>query len=117
MKICYKCKESKSLSDFYKDRTRLDGHNNCCKSCSAEREKLRVRTDHTYHQTNWKNRNLEKYEAHKKVKNGLRANIISKTACFVCGDSKVEAHHPDYSRPLDVIWMCRTHHRATHKTI
>ena len=26
-----------------------------------------------------------------------------------------EAHHPDYSRPLDVVWLCDGHHKAAHK--
>lgn len=33
--------------------------------------------------------------------------------CFVCGD-KAEAHHTDYSRPLDVVWLCDQHHKQVH---
>lgn len=32
--------------------------------------------------------------------------------CEVCGETKVEKHHDDYSKPLQVRWLCRTHHRA-----
>lgn len=31
-------------------------------------------------------------------------------------DKKPEAHHPDYSRPFDVVWLCRTHHKQVHAT-
>jgi len=31
--------------------------------------------------------------------------------------AKPEAHHPDYSRPLDVVWLCSSHHRETHNLI
>jgi len=34
MKCCSKCKEVKSLQDFYKDRTARDGYHNVCKTCS-----------------------------------------------------------------------------------
>jgi hypothetical protein len=31
-----------------------------------------------------------------------------------CG-GEAEMHHPDYSRPLHVVWLCREHHRALHR--
>ena len=34
--------------------------------------------------------------------------------CEVCGDTKVEKHHDDYSKPLEVRWLCKTHHRELH---
>lgn len=34
--------------------------------------------------------------------------------CEVCGAEKADAHHPDYSKPLDVMWLCRAHHIAEH---
>lgn len=30
-----------------------------------------------------------------------------------CG-GKIQAHHSDYSKPLDVLWVCHRHHRAVH---
>jgi len=34
--------------------------------------------------------------------------------CEICGCEKSEAHHDDYSRPLDVRWLCRVHHLMHH---
>jgi hypothetical protein len=35
---------------------------------------------------------------------------------MVCGtQDRVQAHHEDYSRPLDVVWLCPTHHKARHR--
>jgi len=39
---------------------------------------------------------------------------IAKMPCQVCGHHLSEIHHPDYSKPLDVIWLCPTHHREIH---
>jgi len=29
-------------------------------------------------------------------------------------NKKPEAHHPDYSSPLDVVWLCHAHHKQAH---
>ena len=39
---------------------------------------------------------------------------ITRLPCSVCGETKVEAHHEDYSKPKDVVWLCRKHHRDRH---
>lgn len=36
---------------------------------------------------------------------------MAKSPCVVCGTRiNLEAHHPDHSKPLEVIWLCRFHH-------
>ena len=32
-------------------------------------------------------------------------------------DRKPHAHHPDYDRPLDVVWLCPKHHKQAHALI
>ena len=31
-----------------------------------------------------------------------------------CG-AKAEMHHPDYTKPLAVVWLCRAHHLEAHR--
>lgn len=62
-----------------------------------------------------RNKFPERYEARQAVLVAVRAGRIEKLPCRVCGDPAAEAHHPDYSRPLDVIWLCAPHHRAEHR--
>lgn len=52
----------------------------------------------------------ERIKARHKVSNAIRDGKLFKTACAVCGNIKVEGHHEDYSKPLEVIWLCRKHH-------
>ena len=47
----------------------------------------------------------------KKVKRGT----IEKPVCCVCGTSEgVQYHHPDYSKPTEVISLCKKHYTERH---
>ncbi len=35
--------------------------------------------------------------------------------CEICGKPETVAHHDDYSKPLDVRWLCRAHHQEWHR--
>lgn len=48
------------------------------------------------------------------VNNAIRDGRLTKHCCFVCGSPNTEAHHPDYSSPLDVVWLCTKHHKQVH---
>jgi hypothetical protein len=40
---------------------------------------------------------------------------LEKQPCAVCGEAKVEGHHEDYRKPLEIVWLCHRHHRGAHK--
>lgn len=47
----------------------------------------------------------------------LRAGDIEKPkTCEKCGKTncKIEAHHPNYDKPLNVRWLCVSCHRQMH---
>ncbi len=49
------------------------------------------------------------------TRNCIKKGILIKGNCKVCGKNEnVEAHHEDYGKPLEVIWLCRIHHRELH---
>jgi len=47
-KICRTCKQTKPISEFYKDRSRKDGFRGCCKICAYQISKQYKKR---YHQT------------------------------------------------------------------
>jgi hypothetical protein len=60
----------------------------------------------------------ERIEAAWKVQYAIRLGRISKAdSCFICRkkDVRIEAHHYDYAKPLDVTWICRSCHVKIHK--
>ena len=63
----------------------------------------------------WAAKHPERRKASHLVSNALRDGKLEKLPCLVCGHEKVEGHHPDYSRPLDVVWLCNPHHREVHE--
>ena len=54
--------------------------------------------------TSWIKRNKQKHAAHSAVYRALKRGTLIKVPCH-CGAIKVESHHEDYSKPLEVIWQ------------
>lgn len=65
------------------------------------------------YQAKWRKNNKEKILAHSEVAKALKWGWITKQNCH-CGE-KAEAHHDDYRKPLEVRWLCRKHHKETHR--
>lgn len=50
--------------------------------------------------------------------NAMRAGKLVRQPCEVCGTTiKIHGHHDDYSKPLDVRWLCVTHHAEHHRLL
>jgi len=45
----------------------------------------------------------------------LKRGKLKKLPCQECGNEKSQMHHPDYSKPLEIIWLCRSCHLELHK--
>jgi len=133
-KQCFKCEEMQPLAEFYRHAQMKDGHLNKCKECAKKdvrinrRESDRSRRyDRMRYQMNAtrrektaigvKRRNREhpeKYKCRYTLTNAVRDGRIAKPdRCSSCGtdEARIEGHHADYSRPLDVEWLCSLCHR------
>lgn len=86
---------------------------------SKDREYAMSHREHinAYHRY-WRSlpQNSIKKDAWKMVQLALKFNILVRPdTCSKCGvKCKPEAHHPDYSKPLDVIWLCKSCHENVH---
>ena len=65
-------------------------------------------------QCKWNRRNRSKLKAHHTLRQAIRRGEIKRGRCVVCGSFRVDGHHPDYDKPLDVVWLCRKHHQRLH---
>lgn len=66
----------------------------------------------------WAEQNPIKRSANSAVNNAVRDGKLTKSAaCDVCAKTncRINGHHDDYSKPLDVRWLCSACHRAWHK--
>lgn len=98
----------------------------CSMACAA---RLAARPDQTGPSNpNWKGgvpasekngryiaKHPEKHAAHLALTAAIRRGELVRGPCEVCGDPMTDGHHDDYSKPLDVRWLCRTHHIEHHK--
>lgn len=133
-KICSECKRSLPLSEFSKRAGTPDGLQDRCKSCFSRynreryaRNKEKIRTDiYRYRRENpdavlaSRLRACRKSPTHRNAYRAVEAAIDAGALrrpdrCQGCGCDgslhRIEAHHSDYSRPLDVIWLCTPCHR------
>lgn len=61
--------------------------------------------------------NPEKHKAHYTLNNAVRRGKIEKGPCGREDETcrgRVEGHHDDYSKPLEVRWLCKHHHELEH---
>jgi hypothetical protein len=80
-KKCYKCKEIKSYSEFYKNKSNKDGLSGYCKKCQSVHEKTELKKSKVWYEE-WK----------------------SSQGCFKCGDKRpyvLDLHHTDNRREGD----------------
>jgi hypothetical protein len=68
-------------------------------------------------QSRWNDQNPQARWAHAALESAIRRGLIEREPCEVCGAEPTDGHHEDYSKPMDVAWLCRLHHRQEHRRI
>lgn len=132
MVTCKKCGETKPESDFYRTvRDRVQGE---CKECAKTRTGKHKLAKHEAVLANareyskvpevrirraaWIEKNrieeAEKFRARYILIQSVKRGHITRKPCAFCGDVNAQAHHDDYAQPLNVMWLCPTHHAGRH---
>lgn len=60
-------------------------------------------------------RHPEKKRARDLLHYAVTSGKVIPEPCMICGNKYGEAHHDDYSKPFDVVWLCNRHHMELHK--
>lgn len=138
MKTCFKCNKELPLDMFYKHPMMKDGRVNKCKDCNKKdvrenraanieyyreydvaRAKTKERRKLSSEQCKkYREANKVKYAAHVLVSNAVRdGRLVKADKCEQCETSEtiLHGHHDDYTKPLDVRWLCPSCHSAWHK--
>lgn len=135
-KTCTKCGGVFARTNFYRDRATKDGLRPDCKECNKRRV-LKWRYENhdrvlaymqkynateTAHAASRRQMQRakaiypEKVAAREMIKSAVKHGKIVRGPCEKCGASNAHAHHHDYSKPLDVHWLCRKCHGIEHRT-
>ena len=130
-KKCTQCGITKELTEFCKSKHCAYGRHSWCKKCKNAKERSperlitnrkrtkQLRKDnpdlvHSYSKKYY-DKFPEKNNARWRLKYAIKKGEITRQPCIKCNNPKSHGHHPDYSKPLEVIWLCAKHHKELHR--
>lgn len=128
---CKECRKErvrqnrKEKADYYRDydamRFQRDPWRRAANSSRAATPAGRERAKG--YNKKWRENNSDKRAAHILLRSAVkRGDLIRPDKCTSCGSPPygkkgLHAHHWDYSKPLDVLWLCPKCHFEEHKRI
>ena len=111
--VCSRCGRFLPEAAFTVDKSKPHGRRYSCREC----EHYRRRGRHTPGRRNNadRNKNLARGRLRDAVKYGKVEKPKHCQRCKAATPAKaLDGHHEDYSRPLDVVWLCRSCHGLAH---
>lgn len=120
-KLCPGCGLVLALTSFAQDRSKSDNRTSYCKAC-RRRQKLAYRmtpegeAHERFYQACRAHNHPQKDAAKALIRELLRRKLITKPdVCDVCkAAGPVEGHHPDYTQPYEVYFLCKDCHAFVH---
>ena len=114
-KECTTCHDMKANEDFWK------GHAQCKECMTRDNKRWREanpnRTKIIQHRgtEKYRKKNKDKISARNILYSAIRYGKMERKLC-PCGEVKVQGHHEDYSKPLDVDWLCNECHNKLRRS-
>jgi hypothetical protein len=125
---CRKCKNTRMQVKSLVEGRRFkndEGRKLTCSNCGREKEETYLNESYCRNCKMFKKKLHRPYrtdeqrlkEAVRRVtSNKIKQGHLIRLPCEVCcTDVDVHAHHDDYSKPLNVRWLCRKHHQEYHR--
>lgn len=131
-KICCECGQELPVDQFNWRNKKAGERQSRCRKCFSEYNRKRYASNREKFKADvkrYKEQNAEKVletriktclknpnhrNAYKVVEAAIKAGAIKKPdRCQICGKiptKRIEAHHDDYEKPLDVVWCCTLCH-------
>lgn len=131
---CTKCLIEKHFYEFHKSSNNKSGLCTWCKSCEYKRKKewkdknpnklkKQLKRHREKHKKSILEKNLKRERTKPEEKKAQRlvfkalknCDLIRPKQCTKCNKiCSPEGHHFDYSKPLDVMWLCKSCHTLEH---
>ena len=119
---CSRCKATDvPLLKYSKGRNGMTQYYQC-RDCQSEKQRAYRKTSSgsvavkrsLYNQYK---KNRKKIIARNMVNHNVRVGkLIKPEHCSRCGDTRnIQGHHPDYNKPLEVLWLCSSCHSDEHR--
>lgn len=90
----------------------------------ADRKRQQASRQHLENPQAHYNRNVEYWRRHPQkaactqaVRAAVKSGKLKRLPCSICGSQRSQAHHDDYTKPLEVVWFCSKHHGERHRDI
>lgn len=120
--ICIKCKkENVPLVKTSKTKNRQYFLCRECNTLKSKKYRMTVSGKDKAYKSSYKSQKIHKLEtrARQLVRYYLnKGEIIKPNICSVCSlNKKIYAHHHDYTKPLEVKWLCRSCHADIHRKL
>lgn len=81
----------------------------------AEASRERRAREYPKNKLAFREKDPQKAKCRDAVRKAVAKGALVCMPCEKCGAQPAHAHHEDYSKPLDVVWLCPTHHADLHR--